>query len=421
MCKNIFKIAFYFFIILLTLLTSLIIVNLIPKEYIENNVKKSVQVFVNEGYYPKVKLAHNYLLDNYTDALMINTAYSVDSEKPLESAILMRRSYRPKENLKLEEVGTNDKPIQCLIENVNETNETYLEYSRYWHGYMIYLRPLLVFFNYLQIRIIFTIIIVSLSILLIYLAYKKINIYIALATFFMLTVSNFWAIGLSLHYSAVFIISLIALIYVILKNSKVTDLTAIFFIIGMLTSFFDMLTTPLLTLGIPLIFYITLNKETIKTKKIINIILLWGIGYVLMWMTKWIISDIVFNTGTIENALTKIMSYTISTEEVSVNILQVIKSNLHYISKPIIFLIVTTIVSLLLSKGYLKDIKRQNINYFIIGILPFLWFIIVKNHSYIHARFTFRDLLLTIFVLSIITMDNVKTFIEQSKSKSNQY
>ena len=154
MCKNIFKIAFYFFIILLTLLTSLIIVNLIPKEYIENNVKKSVQVFVNEGYYPKVKLAHNYLLDNYTDALMINTAYSVDSEKPLESAILMRRSYRPKENLKLEEVGTNDKPIQCLIENVNETNETYLEYSRYWHGYMIYLRPLLVFFNYLQIRII---------------------------------------------------------------------------------------------------------------------------------------------------------------------------------------------------------------------------------------------------------------------------
>ena len=33
--------------------------------------------------------------DNYTDALIINTAYSIDSQKPLYSAFVARKNYIP--------------------------------------------------------------------------------------------------------------------------------------------------------------------------------------------------------------------------------------------------------------------------------------------------------------------------------------
>jgi len=388
----------------LILILSLVIVNLIPREYIQENVKESVQIFIDEGYFPKVKLSNKYLLDNWTDALMINTAYSIDTEEPIRSSILMRRNYRPNAELKLDQI-VNDKPIEYLIENLNETNNTYFEYSRYWHGYMIYLRPLLVLFNYSQIRIFFTTIIITLSFLLIYLVYKKIDKYIAIATTIMLFISNFWAIGLSLQYSAVFIITLISSMYIISKNS-IKNILRTFFIIGMLTSFFDLLTTPILTLGIPLIFYISLNrKEDLNFKEFFKIILFWGMGYGLMWLSKWVISDIICNVGTIQSA---IIAIKLRVGEAGTSIINVILANIYYLFEIIILIIsmaITTFIYVKNKKQILKIKKVQQ--YLIIAIIPFIWYTLLKNHSFIHARFTFRNLLLTVFSLTIITIKNI--------------
>jgi len=410
--KWILKSLLCFFILVL----SLFIVNLIPREYIQDNVRESVQVFINEGYFPQVKFTNKYLLDNYTDALMLNTAYSIDSQKPIESSILMRRNYRPNANLKLEDVGNQDKPINYLIENLNETNLTYSEYSRYWHGYMIYLRPLLVLFNYSQIRIIFTTIIIFLSIFLIYLAYKKINKYIAIATTFMLFASNFWAIGMSLQYSAVFIITLASSIYIILKN-KTKNIASTFLIIGMLTSFFDLFTTPILTLGIPLLFYMSRHKkQNYSFKEFLKTILLWGVGYGLMWLSKWIISDVICHTRTIQNAIQKVISYTSGTEEVTTNILEVVVRNIYYLSEVLIFSAFLFVISYIFAKHKSENFKKTY-KYLIIALLPFIWYVAIKNHSYIHARFTFRNLLITVLALSIIIMENLKSHTSFNKNK----
>jgi len=416
--NNIWKVILKSVICFFILLLSLIIVNLIPREYIEENVKESVQIFIDEGNYPKIKFARKYLLDNYTDALMLNTAYSIDSNSPIESTILMRRNYRPNEGLKLEKIGNQDNPIKYLIENLNKTNSTYFEYSIYWHGYMIYLRPLLVLFNYFQIRVIFTTMIIFLSILLIYLAYKKINKYIAIATTIMLFASNFWTIGLSLQYSAVFIISLLASIYIIL-NGKKKNIVCTFFIIGMLTSFFDLLTTPILTLGIPILFYISLHQSSFKD--FFKIILYWGIGYGIMWFSKWIIADIMYNTGTIKWAFEKIMSYTTGTKEVTTNIIEVISKNIYYLSEILIFSMVLLATSYIFGSKNLNLTKEKSIyQYLIIAVLPFIWFAVIKNHSYIHARFTFRNLLITIFSVLLVTMNILKSIVENYEINKNK-
>lgn len=301
MIKKILKLILIYFIMVITLILILTIVNLIPRNNIASNVRESLQTFIKEGTFPKINFTYSYLLDNYTDALMINTAYSVDSNNPLESAILMRRNYRPNEELELEKIDNENNTIENLKDTLNGNNTIYYEYSRYWHGYMIWLRPLLAFFNYSQIRIILTVIIITLSIMLIYLTYKKINIYISSATLFMLIVSNFYFIGMSLQYSSVFIIMLLTSIYVILKYKHIKEITTVFFIVGILTSFFDLLTTPLLTLGIPIIYYMLLrnteNKDNLKI--LFKIIIYWALGYGIMWISKWIVSDCLYQTGTI--------------------------------------------------------------------------------------------------------------------------
>ena len=415
MIKKIITSVLKYLLILIALILILVIVNLIPRSSIESNVKESLQVFLEEGAFPKINHTYNYLLDNYTDALMINTAYSTDSNEPLKSAMLMRRNYRPDENMELDKIDNENNTIKNLNDTLIGENRTYYEYSRYWHGYIIYLRPLLVFFNYSQIRIILTIIIISLSITLLYLAYKRINLSVALSTLLMLLVGNFCFIGMSLQYSSTFIIMLITSMYIILRYEKIKEISSVFFIVGILTSFFDLLTTPLITLGIPAIYYMILrnNENKDNLKKLVNIVICWGLGYGIVWISKWIISDCLYQTGTITRAMQKIALLSASKEQFNQSAITVINRNIIYINATFFYLL---IILAIIFSAMNKDNIKEKIPYVLMAIIPFIWYILIKNHSYVHARFTHRNLLLTVFSLSIIILENVKEYLKISNN-----
>lgn len=155
-------------------------------------------------------------------------------------------------------------------------------------------------------------------------------------------------------------------------------------------------------------------KDNIKTLFII--LLFWGLGYGAMWFSKWVICDIIYKTGTIKNAFGQIFLYTNNTNLFSNSILDSIRENIKYLLKPMVFIVIIAIFSTVLCKG--KGIKNY-VPILIIGILPFLWSSFAKVHSYMHARFTFRILLITIFVLSVISMTNIKKLLETYKKKNN--
>lgn len=121
--------------------------------------------------------------DNYTDALMINTAYSIDSQKPLYSAFVARKNYIPNitteiyedvpGELKSSSKYSRHNEVGELNDLVNNEKAESFEYARYWHGYLIFLRPLLILFNINQIRIMLTIILIILACILAYLIYKN--------------------------------------------------------------------------------------------------------------------------------------------------------------------------------------------------------------------------------------------------------
>lgn len=235
--KIIVKYILIYIIMIIIFIVALCMSAIIPKNTIQKNVKESEKQLEQQNLSEEVGILKKTILDNYTDAVMINTAYSIDTNEILKSVMLDRRSYNPEKELEsadnIKEVV--EQPVEELKAVLNGTNNHYFKYARYWHGYLIILRPLLALFNYKTIRIISFIIIDILIGILTYLVYKKIDKWIAVILLIAFSIFSFQYAGLSLTYFSVLAIALISSIIVIIKK-EINPLY--FFIIGRINKFF---------------------------------------------------------------------------------------------------------------------------------------------------------------------------------------
>ena len=232
MIKNIAKSFLKYILIFISLIFLFVallwISSIFSSELIKNNVKESAKILVEETNNKEVYAiyrGHNIYLDNYTDALMINTAYSIDNSTPLYSSFMARKNYIPGKTTEVisEKVGElkSDSSYRKLNQ-VGELSDTVngkvlssFEYARYWHGYLSYLRPLLILFNVNGIRILFSIILILLGITLLYLIVKKFNYITGIIFLIGLIFVDYTYIGFSLQGTPVFIIMMIASIILV--------------------------------------------------------------------------------------------------------------------------------------------------------------------------------------------------------------
>lgn len=181
------------FVLLITIyILSLTLVSMIPTENIKENVKESSEILVSQTNRYMIRIRNsNIMFDNYTDALMVNNAYSIDTSTPFYSAMMARKNYIPgttevvykyaeeakiltENNELLDQVGD-------LVDTLNNETKTSFEYARYWHGYLILLRIELLFLNIGEIRIIMSVIFIMLLAILTYLLSKKSSVIYAIA------------------------------------------------------------------------------------------------------------------------------------------------------------------------------------------------------------------------------------------------
>lgn len=72
----------------------LFISSVFPSEWIQKNVEESAEILKKEGNEPFVWEFFYIKNDNYTDALIINTAYSIDFEEPIYSYMTARKNFK---------------------------------------------------------------------------------------------------------------------------------------------------------------------------------------------------------------------------------------------------------------------------------------------------------------------------------------
>ena len=127
----------------------------LPGERVRQHVYDSARTIQNEGLYLEYLGFKLFQMDNYTDTLMLFEAASADELPPLQ-AMMTNTAYN------VDNFETLADDLAWYIEKdwstgAQRTDAPALEpfsYARYWHGYLIWLRPLLLLMPYTGVRIV---------------------------------------------------------------------------------------------------------------------------------------------------------------------------------------------------------------------------------------------------------------------------
>ncbi len=436
------KYLIIFFILIGSYLTLMTLSSIIPSSFLQENVKKSSETLFKDDEKKTYELGYkDETIFTFTDALMINTAYSIDSNHPIKSFILARKNYIPAQT-KIEYIdsqynlGASPNYKNAKTGDIYQTKELYglmhgenieesFEYARYWHGYLVILRPLLVFFSYTSIRIILFILTLILMITMLVLIAKKIDMTTAVIYALALLCINIFVVSQSMNEILVFIVAFISTIILLIKKNKIKDFFVFFFVIGSITNFIDFLTAPIVTLGIVgTTYFLLLQKEkknrTIKEmiKQILMISIAWALGYALTWSAKWIITQVFFDRNLISQAIEQAfyrMKLPTNTQT-KFTIITVLYQNLQFLSFPVVYFIAILASIFMLFHIIKKKEKisfqsniKDAIPYFTMFFLPIAWYFVLQEHSLIHAFFTYRILVVSILNLFIILKTLFKT------------
>lgn len=395
----------------------------LPTCNMQQNMKESAHTLLDEGVYPtflddilvrmrpgnvldlKTLLFNNRITarDNFTDALMLAQASYDGTEPLLERAMAVYRWSTEDEN----PFGF----LQAII-NGNDTQIVRKQYDRYWHGYLVVLKPLLLIFDLSQIRIINLVVLTLLLGYCVFLMYQKIaKNYCGWFLYSLLFFMPF-TIPFCMQYCTATYVLLAALIILFKQYEwlqQESRLAYFFMLVGMTVAYVDYLTFPLVTFGIPVIFVLLSDPKKCTFKvdllRVFRYGIDWSIGYVGLWASKWILASLIMHQNLIKESLQQVAFRASSTSEMGdfkITFFQAIGSNVcNYVNLVYIIVILVGLISVcrkIRPKQYslLEALKQYGI-YLLIAMTPFVWYGVFKNHSYGHGSFTFRCLFITVF------------------------
>lgn len=448
---KLFKYIIAFIGLILTFNLLLFLSSLFPSNLLEKNVKESAKTLLIEGNKYQIIKTLDVYNDNYTDSIMINTAYSIDNTNPIYSYMSGRKNFNNQitrnsledtsgelisinpsneESIKNNSIIISEKyePVIELNEFINGKIHTSINYARYWHGYLPFLRILLLIFNISQIRIFLLILFTIILFYLVYLINKKLGTIIAFLFGFSLIVYDYFLVPYSLQNAPIFLVMLISCIILLKNLDRIKDFSLFTFIIGCIANFVDFLTVPIITLGFPLLLYICYKQQNnFKNRESIKIIfkstLTWFVGFGLTWISKWILFDFIYNNNLLELALNQIIyrstgnldfgisNLSKSTEnKIIIELLLILAelSSKGLIYASIVFVVISIPLTIYIKKFHIKlTVLKFNVwvqQYFpliIISVLPLLWYILLSSHTTKHLFFTYRNMSIFLFAISI--------------------
>lgn len=400
--KEILKYIGVFFVTLAILIGLFVLSCTIPRDKIYKNSKASAEYMTDRetDFYMPLLSEDIFELHDYADAIWLSIAYSADSTHPLQS-VLEGKYYN----------GFGDRlyNVHFYADSINEELEANTYYYRYWHGPVMFLRPLLTQFTYMDIRYINVLLLTGLSFVLIILLQQKLDTKAAVIFAAALLSVHFFVVPYCLEYVPMFYIMFISAILVLCMEDK-QKIACLFLITGICSNFFDFLTVETITLCVPLLFhfYDLYGKGEMKElrtnlKYCMKLCVLWVFGYGFTWVSKWIITSAVVGENVMGNVSESISQRSVETVEEFSFVEQLGNSLLQNIRRLFPFRMTdnsgATIVMVLAVFGVLfafwflyrkKKQEKVSVIFLLIAMIPYVRYLVLSNHSYTHSWFTFR-------------------------------
>ena len=373
----------------------LLLVYALPTARMKDHVRESAAMLTREGDYPEwaegLSIAQG---DQFTDSIMLREAIT-DTDMGLVQRALRNPFTFP---------GESEDPQTSYLHDTAEGNYTQEDtgtYARYWHGYLVFLKPMLLFFTVSEIRVFSMFVQAILLFICLLMISDRLNRYYAFAFLLAVLLLGPITTALCLQYQDVYLIILLTAIVLMQRKKKHPDSTGsdVFLLSGIAVAYFDFLTYPLAALMFPLCLHLAIcsREHKLSWKSVLFPTLSWGTGYGCMWISKWILANLVTGENVIRDGWEKLLQRSSdSAGDVSVGFLQVVKANLGAFLSPVfpaIALIAAAAAAAFLIRNRRHlEWRRENAWYILIMAMPFAWYLVTRNHSYLHSLFTYREL-----------------------------
>lgn len=396
---------------LLILICLLFLTAMIPQSSIQKNSEKSANYLYEseELFDTLVDGQKQTTIDNYADTILLGIVYGLDEEKPLKS--VMSASYYKEDRLNANEA------YQIAVTEKKVPNTPYV---RYWHGEIVILKPLLLLFDIRGIRLINAVMLIAALAFLGTLLVKRKLFGLLVAFLIGFLISSAFLVPICLEYISTFLLMLIACSVMLLIEAKHEEkLLPLFFIIGMITCFFDFLTTETLTLTMPLLMVLCAKHKRGALKNFKGELwfcskaaMLWGEAYSLMWISKWSLSSYILQYNTFTDAISNAQERV--TGELAISLprqcMEAVFRNIALLFPMNFAHTYVGVILIILGIGFIAFCylflygKREKHFWFsylliMIGFIPYVRYLVLSSHSYMHYFFTYRAQLATITVL----------------------
>lgn len=372
----------------------------LPTEPMREHAYASRDVFAREGSYPMVRtLGAETKLDNFTDSMMlIHAGYHAPETTLLQRTLNV---YRPFPHGNFSPVSVYAESLAAPV-SAPESN-----YGRYWHGYLIALKPLLSIFTYEQLRAFNAVWVAALGLTVAALMWRRgLRRYILP---FAVTVLLFdpVATAMNMFYTQVYAVTMLACIAILSGwnwlRAREGRLLLLFTLTGCLTSYLDLLTCPLVSFGIPCALCLCLAATDWKggLKLALMALICWGIGYAGMWAGKWLLSALLGGEGIGLLETLRLRSSSAGAPDTLGAVAVIVKRLLVQLRVPMLgaaLLLALVLGVLFLRRSPWEKLKSLEwLPWAALCLLPFFWIAFTQNHSYIHRWFVYRLLAICVF------------------------
>ena len=412
---------------LICLWTILILSSCIPNTAIKDNmVKSAVHYNENDPFAFGKYNTYNSVADNYADSILLNVLWNIKSNSPFVSSI-DTKYYNG------EDYGENWGLYQSLNGTAPNT-----DYTRYWHGSVAFIRPLLVFTDVNGVRnISFAVLIILVAMTLFILMSQK-HYFAAAALCISMIGIQFWNIRLSLEYIPAFMVCFsLCPFYIILEKKNDCYLTLLSVIGGVMIAFFDFLTVETISLLVPLVLVFIVRADDNRLGNFKENFLLsakcgfcWVISYTMTFIVKWSAASAITGENKFITALSaaEVRLYDGTQMPLYKQIPSAILANLSTIFggteriKISSVILGITVTALIMGSIFLLFRKKEkNISatftLLIMALIPYIRYMVLNNHSYLHEFFTYRAQITVILCLLAILWYNTELCIQPKKVK----
>ena len=297
------KCAIVFCLSVVVAMGSLLIAAFAPQDKISEKLLDSIDGLYLEGQYPVIgDRKINSLLDNATDTTILRATAGMN--RNYLGAVLTNPLY----SYNVEVEKTEDYPVECLeLYSTGERPDGEFLYVRYWMGFRAVLRWLLVFFDYFQIRRYAGALFFALFALVLCSVARRVDTKTAFVFAVSVILVRPQVIVGSLQFLPCFLIAFLAMLIAPCLEER-PEWDAVFFLeIGVVTMFFDFYTTPLITVGFPLVYLAILRArqgQRITLGWMVRCVLIWLCGYALMWLAKLMLTSLLTSVDGLSDGLT---------------------------------------------------------------------------------------------------------------------